>query len=173
MLNRITVTCQRCARPTTIIVPAFCDSLTCESCAVPFDGIQIVPLDGFIYILSNVSMPGLFKIGSTERNVCDWGSGSLQARSMVGLHRTSPEGKDRALAARAASNGQPGVLSSELGHSGRGCDSCDRTTPRTCVTGRYRRPDNLVRRRIRLQRLMCGPMCGQVIRRRLSRNGVS
>ena len=66
----ITCTCSNCKKPQTVIVAAMDkEQISCPACGAPILGTRNIP--GYLYILTNRSMPGLVKIGITTRLVAD------------------------------------------------------------------------------------------------------
>ena len=66
----LTFICSSCQSETRVLlegVPILC----CRRCGAPAKGIGLGRFCGFVYVLSNPLIPGLVKIGSTERSVTE------------------------------------------------------------------------------------------------------
>lgn len=64
----LTITCQACGAVCRVYPENVVPQLSCANCRRAFD-ITINRIPGFVYVLSNTKMPGLLKIGYTERTV--------------------------------------------------------------------------------------------------------
>ena len=62
-------TCHRCGHENLLFAGDSNQELTCASCNKAFHYLKITNIKGFVYILSNETMPGLLKIGYSERPV--------------------------------------------------------------------------------------------------------
>jgi Zn finger protein HypA/HybF involved in hydrogenase expression len=67
----ITILCASCGQPNSIIEPSIMNQELCAFCSFPLKSQKSKLIKGFVYILSNDLMPGLLKIGFTERGVED------------------------------------------------------------------------------------------------------
>ena len=62
-------TCSYCKYKNKILFEHIGKSLKCDFCDNEFQFLSIKKINGYVYVLSNNSMPGLLKIGYTERDV--------------------------------------------------------------------------------------------------------
>lgn len=67
--TELLVTCPACRDQNQVVLPTDQHELVCRRCGGRFEDIQVTPICGFVYVLSNPRMPRLLKIGYTERAV--------------------------------------------------------------------------------------------------------
>lgn len=67
--TELLVTCPSCGDQNQVVLPTDRYELVCRRCGGRFEDIQLTPICGFVYVLSNPRMPRLLKIGYTERAV--------------------------------------------------------------------------------------------------------
>lgn len=67
----VTMPCDSCGQPNSIIGHSNSSDQLCAFCSFPIKINSIKKINGFVYILSNKLMPGILKIGFTERRVED------------------------------------------------------------------------------------------------------
>jgi len=66
----ITAPCESCGQPNSIILMADQLHQCCSYCSAPLNSSSKISIvHGFVYVLSNKSMPGIVKIGCTERDI--------------------------------------------------------------------------------------------------------
>ena len=68
-LIELSVICPKCNKKNYFIGGMTEKNLRCNKCSSIFDSIQLSVFKGFVYVISNHYMPGLLKIGYTERPV--------------------------------------------------------------------------------------------------------
>ena len=68
MGSQLSLQCSSCGKKSKFSVNRAQDNLACASCGRHFSGVQIERFDGCVYVLSNLSMPGLLKVGMTEQD---------------------------------------------------------------------------------------------------------
>jgi ssDNA-binding Zn-finger/Zn-ribbon topoisomerase 1 len=65
----ITVDCEECGQPNSILLTSSRSEQFCVFCSASLSRPEIYEVRGFVYVLSNKLMPGVLKIGFTERDI--------------------------------------------------------------------------------------------------------
>ena len=65
----ISLPCEECGQPNSILVTSRRHIQFCAFCSLPLNHPAIYEVRGFVYVLSNKQMPGIIKIGFTERDI--------------------------------------------------------------------------------------------------------
>ena len=114
MRYELVVQCNKCGSTERFLIPPNDDNLFCSRCKAKFDRLAVEPVKGFLYILSNPSMPDLLKIGMTEGDVSEriaqLSSGTGVAEPFVleaSITSTDPLGDERLVHERLAPYRKP------------------------------------------------------------------
>jgi len=67
----LSIICPKCNKKNYFIAGMIEGNLRCNKCSSISDNIRLSAFKGFVYVISNRCMPGLLKIGCTERPVAE------------------------------------------------------------------------------------------------------
>ena len=69
MFTLLRLVCPLCRKTSQFVLPTNDDTFECPHCCAEVASIDVYEQGGYVYVLSNPSIPGIVKIGMTERDV--------------------------------------------------------------------------------------------------------